>query len=56
MRSLKERPEAPPTDRFVEYDENDPKYKGDFDKDEKANTVALSEEGIIKAEKRNNFV
>jgi len=55
VRSLKERPEAPPTDRFVEYDENDPKYKGDFDKDEKANTVALSEEGIVKAEKFFNI-
>jgi len=51
VRSLKERPEAPPTDRFAEYDENDPKYKGDFDKDEKASTVALTEEGVVKAEK-----
>ncbi|MEX1377937.1 MAG: preprotein translocase subunit SecA [Eubacteriales bacterium] len=51
VRGLKERPEAPPTDRFAEYDENDPKYKGDFDRDEKASTVALTEEGVVKAEK-----
>ena len=55
VRSLKERPEAPPTDRFAEYDENDPKYKGDFDKDEKASTVALTEEGVVKAEKFFNI-
>lgn len=51
VRTLKARPEAPPTDRFAEYDENDPKYKGDYDLDEKASTVALTEEGIVKAEK-----
>jgi len=55
VRGLNERPEAPPTDRFAEYDENDPKYKGDFDKDEKANTVALTEEGVVKAEKFFNI-
>lgn len=51
VRTLKARPEAPPTDRFAEYDENDLKYKGDYDLDEKASTVALTEEGIVKAEK-----
>ena len=55
VRGLNERPEAPPTDRFAEYDENDPKYQGDFDKDEKANTIALTEEGIVKAEKFFNI-
>ena len=55
VRGLKERPEAPPTDRFAEYDENDPKYKGDYDKDEKANTIALTEDGIVKAEKFFNI-
>lgn len=55
VRGLKERPESPPTDRFADFDENDPKYKGEFDKDEKASTVALSEEGIVKAEKSFNI-
>lgn len=55
VRGLNERPEAPPTDRFTEYDENDPKYKGDYDRDEKASTTALTEDGVVKAEKFFNI-
>jgi len=51
VRGLTARPEAPPTDRFTDYDENDPKYRGDYDRDEKASTAALTEEGVVKAEK-----
>ncbi len=51
VKTLKARPEAPPTDKFAEWDENDPKYKGDYDADEKGNTSALTEDGIAKAEK-----